>query len=369
MMKKLVSVMLVAAMSIGLVACGTSGTVSAEATAEPAAEAAAEEAPAEEAAEEPAAEAAPAEAAEPEVVLQLAEIHTAGYPTAMADEEFARLVGEKTNGRIKIEVYTDATLGEEADVIEQMQMGTLGFARVSLAPMANFEPSLNALMMPYLYNDSEHMWKVLNSDLGQEMLGSITSAGLVGLCWYDGGSRCYYSNKKITKLEDMKGLTFRMQNNEMMFDLTKALGANAMNCGQGDVYQAVQDGTIDGAENNIPTYESFSQDEVCPYFILDNHSMVPEILAGSETALAALSAEDQAIIKECAKETQDFEIKAWAEREVESKKLVEADSPDVEWVELDEGELDKFKEAVQPLYDKYGADYADIIAQIQEMGK
>ncbi|MGB4657962.1 MAG: TRAP transporter substrate-binding protein [Mobilitalea sp.] len=356
MKKKMLSILLAASLIISMSACGTSGTIE-------------KEDPKETAKEEATTTPAEESAVEAEIVLQLAEIHTAGYPTAMADEEFARLVGEKTNGRIKVEVYTDATLGEEADVVEQMQMGTLAFARVSLAPMANFEPSLNALMMPFLYNDSEHMWKVLNSELGQTMLESISSAGLVGLCWYDGGSRCFYSNVKITKLSDMKGLTFRMQNNEMMFDLTKALGANAMNCGQGDVYQAVQDGTIDGAENNIPTYESFSQDEVCPYYIMDDHSRVPEILAGSEIALEVLSAEDQAIIKECAKETQEFEITAWAAQEIESKALVEKDTPDVEWVELEEGELEKFQAAIQPLYETYGAEYQDVIDQIIEMGK
>jgi len=342
--KKLISLIMVSILTMSLVACGDGATIGTT-------------------------DKSGGVATTPEVVLKLGEIHTAGYPTALADEEFSRLVSEKTNGRIKIEVFTDATLGEEADVIEQMQMGTLGFARVSLAPMANFVPEMNALMMPYLYNDSTHMWKVLNSELGQSMLTSIKSAGLVGLCWYDGGTRCFYTDVKITKLSDMKGLTFRMQNNEMMFALCSALGATAINLGQGDCYQAIQNGTIDGAENNIPTYESFSHDEVAPYYVEDNHSMIPEILAGSEIALAQLTAEDQAIIKTCAKETQAFEIKAWAEREITAKAAIQAANPKIQWVKLDPGELEKFQAAVQPLYTKYGAKYIETINKIKAMGK
>lgn len=302
-----------------------------------------------------------------EITFRLAELHTKGYPTTLADEKFAKLVNEKSKGRIKIEVYPDGVLGDEKSVIEQLQYGGIDFARVSSAPMAEFSKNLNALMLPYLYNDSEHMWKVLNGDLGKKMLESISSSGFVGLAWYDGGARNFYCNKEIKSLKDMKGLKIRVQDSKLMFALIEALGAVPSSMPQGDVYSAVQSGVLHGAENNIPTYESFSQDEVAKYYILDGHTRVPEILAGSATSLKKLSKEDQDLIKECAKETQEYQIKEWASREESSRKTVEADG--AKFIELSEETLKEFRKVCEPLYDKFGAEYKDIIDQIKEAGK
>lgn len=299
------------------------------------------------------------------VTMKLAEVHDEGYPTTLADEKFAELVNEKTNGRITIEVYPNGKLGDETASIKAMQDGTIDFARVSLSPMAEYSPNLNALSMPYLYKDSKHMWKVLNSDLGQEMLESISKANLVGLAWYDGGARNFFANREIHSLKDFKGLRVRMQNNSLMFGVAKALGCEPVNMGMGDINTAIEQGVLDGAENNIPTYESFGHVTFAPYYVFDSHSRIPEILAGSQKTFSALSEDDQKIIKECAKQTQEYEIEQWEKKEVEAKATVEKQG--AKFIELDDATKKDIEKACEPLYDEFAADYKDIIEKIKNM--
>ena len=195
-----------------------------------------------------------------QTVLTLSEVHAEGYPTALADYEFARLVEERTEGRIKIDVYTGGTLyGEETGSIEALQIGDLAFARVSASPVASYVPALNVIQLPYLYRDGDHMWQVLNGEIGQSMLDEIqaSGSGLVGLCYYDAGARNFYTKTPIYSVADMAGLKIRLQNNAMMVEMVQLLGGNGVTgIGPNDVYSAIQQGTIDGAENNWPTYES-----------------------------------------------------------------------------------------------------------------
>lgn len=305
------------------------------------------------------------EVKEEKITLKLAEVHAEGYPTTLADRKFSELVSQKTGGRITIEVYSDGKLGDENTVIEAMQNGTVDFARVSVSPMTKASPKLNALSLPYLYKNSEHMWKVLNSDLGQQMLESISNAQLVGLAWYDGGARNFFSNKEIKSLEDIKGLRFRMQNNDLMFGLAKALGAEPKDMPMGDINNAIEQGVLDGAENNIPTYESLGHAAYAPYYIFDSHSRIPEILAGSGKTFENLSSDDQKILKECAKETQEYEIEQWEKREIESKEKIEKQG--AVFIELSPETMDEIKKACEPLYDEFGNDYKDIIQKIKDM--
>lgn len=299
------------------------------------------------------------------ITMRLAEVHAEGYPTTLADQKFAELVSEKTNGRVAIEVYSDGKLGEEAAVVEKMREGDIDFARVSLSLMTNASPQLNVLTLPYLYNDSKHMWRVLNSDVGQKMLESVSKAQLVGLAWYDSGARNFFANREINSLNDIKGLRLRMQNNELMFSLAQTLGAEPKDLPMGDINNAIEQGILDGAENNIPTYESMGHVSYAPYYVFDSHSRIPEILAGSEKTFGALSEEDQKIIRECAKETQEYEIEQWEKREVESKEKIEKQG--VKFIELSAEAMDEIRKACEPLYDKFGADYKDIIEQIKSM--
>jgi tripartite ATP-independent transporter DctP family solute receptor len=306
-----------------------------------------------------------------ETVLKLSEVHAEGYPTSLADHEFARLVEEKTEGRIKVEVYTGGTLyGGEPDAIEALQLGDLAFARVSASPVANFVPSINAIQMPYLYKSGAHMWAVLNSDIGQNLLKGIeeSNSGLVGLCYYDAGARSFYLTKEVHTPADMVGLKIRMQNNSMMLRMVELLGGTGVaGIGPGDVYNAIETKVVDGAENNWPTYQNMGDYNAAKFYILDAHTRVPEVLLASKAVMDSLSPEDQAIIRECSVAVQAFEIEQWALKEASSEEIVRAAGTTV--VELTPEERALFEAAMAPLYDEFGAEYMDIINAIKEMGK
>ncbi len=302
---------------------------------------------------------------------RLSEVHAEGYPTALADREFARLVEERTNGRIKIEVYTGGTLyGEETGAIEALQVGDLAFTRVSASPVASYVPNINAVQMPYLYKSGAHMWDALNGPIGQGLLADIekSGSGLVGLCYYDAGSRCFYTTKPVNKVADMRGLKIRMQNNAMMVRMVSLLGGTGVTgIGPNEVYSAIQTGTVDGAENNWPTYQNMGDYEVAKYYILDHHTRVPEILLMSKVVKDEMSADDFAIIQQCAKDTQEFEIKAWAEKEKSSEEIVRKAGTQV--IELTPEAFAEFQKAMEPLYDEFGKDFMETIQAIQKVGE
>ncbi|WP_191013866.1 TRAP transporter substrate-binding protein [Treponema zioleckii] len=310
---------------------------------------------------------AAAKSNEKSVTLKLSEVHTEGYPTTLADQEFARLVEEKTNGRIKIEVYAGGTLyGDESSAIEALGMGDLAFTRVSASPVAAYVPKINALCLPYLYRDSDHMWNVLNSNIGQSLLADIeaSGSGLIGLCYYDGGARSFYLTKEVHSVDDMAGLKIRMQNNPMMVRMCELLGAQGVTgIGPGDVMSAITQGTVDGAENNWPTYQNMGDYQAAKYYILDQHTRVPEILIGSKVGLDKLDPADLAIIKECAKQTQEFEIAKWKEKEESSEKIVRDNGNVI--IELDPAVKEEFQTRMAPLYDEFGAEYKDVIEAIK----
>lgn len=314
-----------------------------------------------------------ATAATKPVKLKLSEVHIAGYPTTLADQEFARLVKQKTNGRIEIDVYYGGTLyGSEPEALEAMVVGELGFARVSASPVANFVPEINAIQLPYLYKNKDHMWAVLNGKVGQSMLDKIqaSKSGLIGLAWYDSGSRCFYLTKKVTSPKEMTGLKIRVQDNKMMVRMIELLGATPVTgIGPNDIYSNIMSGVINGAENNWPTYHTKGDYKAAKYYILDHHTRVPEILLASETALkkAKVSDADMKLIKQAAKETQAFEIKEWEKMEKKSEQAVRAEGTIV--VPLTAQQMEAFQKAVEPIYKEFGSQYTSIIKEIEEIGK
>jgi len=298
------------------------------------------------------------------MVLRYAENQPQDYPTTKAAYEFAKIVEAKTNGRIKVEVYYGGQLGDEKSVIEQLQFGAIDFTRVSLSPLAEFSKSLNVLQLPYLYKDSDQMWKVLDGDIGKQFLGSVSGAGLIGLSWFDAGARNFYNSKKaVNTLADLKGLKIRVQESQQMMDMVQALGANPTPMAYGEVYSALQTGVIDGAENNWPSYESTSHYEVAKYFVLDEHTRVPEMQMVSAKSWAKLSAADQQIIRDAALASAKVERTLWAQREKSSEDKVKAGGSVI--TTLSPAEKQKFQDAMVPLYKKYGAGYEDVIAKIQ----
>ena len=296
--------------------------------------------------------------------FRLAESHPYDHPTAQADYEFARLVEEKSEGRIKIIVYTDKELGEEVNVVEQLRFGAIDFARVSTGPIADVVPILKIIQLPYLYQDADHMWRVLDSYLGDEILDRISEYEMIGLGWMDGGARSFYSTTgPIETVDDLVGKRYRVMQSELLKEMVTRLGATAVALPYGDVYSALQTGEIDGAENNWPSYDTAFHFEVAPYYSVDEHVRVPEVLVASSTIMEVLTDEDLALIKEAAYETEIYQRRLWLEHEATSKAKMEAMGVIINVVE----DRSAFKEAVAPIYEKYSQEYGDLIEAIQAM--
>ena len=302
----------------------------------------------------------------PEYVLNYAENQTADYPTTLGAYRFAELVERQTNGRIKVIVQPEAELGAEKEVLRQMKYGGIDFARISLSQLAELIPEMNALQMPYLYRDSTHMWEVLSGEIGDYFLEKAGEVGLVGLSWYDAGVRNFYtSQKQITCLEDLQGMTIRVQESDMMADMVEALGATAVQIAYSEVYSSIQLGEVDGAENNWPSYKAMNHDEVAKYYTVDEHTRVPEMQLVSAHTWEKLSEEDQEIILECAKESARLERRLWKLQEKQSQEKAVKNGTVV--IEISDEVKERFRAAVEPVYQKYCGEYMDIIERIREL--
>ncbi len=296
------------------------------------------------------------------VVLRLAEAHGEAYPTTLGDYEFARLVEERSEGRIQIRVYPDAQMGAEKAVIEQVQFGAIDFTRVSISPLSDFSGNFKVLQMPYLYRNADHMWKVLNSEVGDDFLDSLLPAGFVGLSWFDAGARSFYNSvRPIESAEDLKGLKIRVQESALAVGLVEALDAVASPMPFSFVYSGIQTGVIDGAENNWPSYYSTSHYEVAKYYTLDEHTRVPEITIASKISMDRLSAEDQALIKEAAKDSMALQIRVWKEYEKEAEAAIKAHGNEIYYLKDNRD----FQAAMQPLYDALSPELQDIVKKIR----
>lgn len=296
-------------------------------------------------------------------VFTYAENHAPDYPTTLGAYKFAELVYEKTAGRIEIQVYPGGVLGDEKSVIEQMQFGGLDFSRVSLSPLAEYIPRLNVLQMPFLYEDDTHMWNVLEGNIGDDFMNSFDDSNLVALSWYDAGARNFYNSvRPVACLEDMKGLKIRVQESGLMLDMVQAFGAVPVLMAFGEVYAGLQTGVVDGAENNWPSYESTGHYEVAKYVTIDEHTRVPELQLCALSTWNSLSGADQAILRQCALESASYERELWKEREKRSEWNIRAAGNKI--TELPAAEREKFREKMSPIYEKYCAEYMEVIHEI-----
>lgn len=299
-----------------------------------------------------------------ERVLRSSDTHPDGYPTVEAVKYLGQLLEERTEGRLGIEVFHSAQLGEEKDTIEQTQFGVIDLNRVSLGPFNNMIPETAIVSLPYIFRSVEHMHSVMDGPIGEEILAAFEAHDLIGLAFYDSGARSFYNSERpITSIEDMQGLKFRVIQSDVFVDMVAALGANATPMPYGEVYSAIQTGVIDGAENNFPSFESSGHYEVAPYFTLDEHLIVPEVLVMSKSAWDSLSPEDQEIVRQAAKDSVPYMRDLWTKQEQASEEAVRAAG--VQIVE----DIDKqpFIDAMAPVYERYAntPELQDLVARIQ----
>lgn len=294
-----------------------------------------------------------------------ADIHPSDYPTVEAVRHVGKLVAERTNGRLGIKVYPNGALGTEKDTIEQLKIGGLEMMRINVAPLNNVVPETMVTALPFIFRSTEHMHKVLDGAVGDEILAAMESQGMVGLAFYDSGSRNMYTvNKPIRSLADLKGAKIRVQQSDLFVAMIQALGANPTPMPFGEVYTALKTGIVDAAENNYPSYESSRHFEAAKYYSLTEHAMAPEVLVFSKVAWDRLSKEDQAVIRQAAKESVPYMRTLWQEREARSKDVVtKAGSQIVEVANKQE-----FIDAMKPVYDKFAntPKLRSLVQRIQE---
>jgi tripartite ATP-independent transporter DctP family solute receptor len=305
--------------------------------------------------------------AQQKLVLKATDVHPLGYPTVEAVVRLGKKLEAATGGRLSIQMYPSMQLGGEKEMIEQAQVGALAIARISVGPMGPIVPEINVFNLPFMFRDNGHMESVIDGPIGDELLKKLSdhpTAGLIGLCWMNAGTRNVYNGKKpVRSVDDLKGLKIRMMGNPVFVDTMNALGGNGVAMGYDQLVSALQTGVVDGAENNYPSYDTGQHYRHAKYYSLTGHLMIPEILVFSKKTWATLSPADQALVLKFAKEAQQEQRKLWYEMEEKSIKHMQESGAEI----IQISDKKPFVEAVKPVWDKYGAQHEALIKRIQDV--
>lgn len=296
------------------------------------------------------------------ITLQVADTQPKGYPAITAIEHMGEKLTAATQGEITMKVFAGGVLGGEKEAIEQTQINAIQLTRVSLGVVGPVVADVNVFNMPFVFRDSAHMRKVIDGDIGQEILDKITQSDfdLVGLAWMDAGSRNFYSKYPIRTLADLKGKKMRMMENPLFLDTMNALGGSGIAMSTGETFSALQAGVIDGAENNPAVMLAQNHQQVAKYFSETSHLIIPEPLVMSKKAWQALTAEQQALVKKFAREAQMEQRELWDKQVAESEQKLKAAG--VEFIQVDRK---PFYDATVAVREKYGAPYAELIGRIE----
>jgi tripartite ATP-independent transporter DctP family solute receptor len=285
--------------------------------------------------------------------FRVADTQSEDYPTVQALLFMARLVEERTGRRHHIRVFHSRQLGEEKDTIEQTRVGAIDLNRTNVAPIGSLIPAANVLALPFLFRSFDHLHKVLDHAIGDEILAGFQRHGFVGLTFYDSGSRSIYNGvRPVRTLAEMKGLRIRVQQSELMFDMIKALGADPIELPYGQVSTGLSTKLIDGAENNWPSYVTTGHYKLAPYYTLTEHTMGPEVLVMSVHAWASLSAEDREIFRDAARKSSAFMRELWSGLEERSRQQARAAGNTI----VTDFDRKPFENAMSPIYAKMVTD-------------
>ncbi|WP_191565960.1 TRAP transporter substrate-binding protein [Metabacillus idriensis] len=283
------------------------------------------------------------------ITMRLAHNQSETHPVHKSLTEFARLVEEKTDGTVKIQLYPNGQLGAEREVIELTQTGAVDFAKVSASALESFSEVYSLFSLPYLFDSKEHYYSVMNSKVAQEIYQSTEEIGFIGLSFYDGGSRNFYTkNKPIKHPDDLKGLKIRVQPSATSIKMIELMGGAPTPMSFGEVYTALQQGVIDGSENNETALTDNNHGEVAKQYSYSEHAMVPDMLIMNNTRWQELNEDQKLAISEAAKESTEFHKEVWEKAIAKSiedakKKNVTFSTPDKE----------PFRKAVQPLHEEF----------------
>lgn len=286
------------------------------------------------------------------------------HPVHEAMVFMAKRLEEKSKGEMIIKIYPNQQLGSERELVELLQIGSLGMTKVSSAVMESFAPKLQVLSMPYLFKDDAHRDLILKGPIGQQLLLDGEDFWLRGLCYYDAGKRSFYTkNKPVDSPEDLKGLKIRVMESNTAINMVKNFGGSPTPVSYGELYTALQQGIVDGAENNPPSLFTSRHYEVCKFYSINEHTAIPDIMIISTKVWNLLSDQEKQWLQEAADESAEFQYKIWAESVEES--LAEMEKAGVTIVYP---EHEGFRLAVESMYEELNVtqpELAAVVAQIR----
>jgi len=258
-------------------------------------------------------------------VIKMAHSLDTNHPVHKAMEYMATRLTEITQGKMRLDIYPGGQLGSERESIELLQIGSLAMTKVSASPLEGFVPEMKVFGIPYVFRDHEHYWRVLNGDIGKELLLAGEKVKLRGLGYFDAGSRSYYTvNKPIKSPADLAGQKIRVQNSQTAVRMVRAMGGSGTPISWGELYTALQQGVVDGAENNPPSFFSSKHYEVCKYYTLNEHTSVPDIVIISSYVWNSLSPQEQSWMEQAMSEAVAYQRELWVKATKEALDAVEA---------------------------------------------
>jgi len=301
-----------------------------------------------------------------QLVLKLGHSLDTNHPVHLGMEHMKKRLEALSGGTVTINIYPSSVLGSEVQCIEQLRNGSLAMTKTSAASIENFVPEMSVFGLPYLFRDADHYWQVLNNPLGKELLQKGNAQSLKGLCYYDSGSRNFYTkDKPILTPDDLVGIKIRVMNSQTAMDMVSALGAAPTPIAWGELYTALAQGTVDGAENNPPSFTSNKHYEVCKHFSKDAHTMIPDLLLISTQVWEKLDPQVQAWLQQAAGESSEYQRELWTKKTLESLKQAEA-----EGVTIYEVDQSLFAEKVQPMYKALKDErIIQLVKQIRQVGQ
>jgi len=281
--------------------------------------------------------------------LKLAHGLPVDHPVHHAMEFMAERTAELSEGKLIIDIYPAEQLGSEQQCVELLQIGSLAITKVSAAVMESFTDDYKVFGLPYIFKSKEHSFKVMDGEIGQDLLLSTKDKWIRGLTYYDAGSRSFYTKSTpITHPDDLSGLKIRVMRSITAVEMTKALGGSPTPISWGELYTALQSGVVDGAENNPPSLYTSRHYEVCKFYSLDEHTTIPDVLVFSQIIWDKLSEQEKEWIQQAADESAVLQRKLWAESEKESLEEVQKAG-----VKINYPDKAPFIEKVQPLLESY----------------
>jgi len=271
---------------------------------------------------------------------------------------------EKSGGKVILHVYPGEQLGSEREMIEQLQLGSLDMAKVSTSPLESFVPIVSVFSVPYLFRDSEHFWKVLDGPIGERLKNAGEKVGLKGLCYYDAGSRSFYTKAKpILTPADLSGMKIRVQESKTSMQMIEALGASPTPIAWGELYTSLQQGVVDGAENNPPSFYRSRHFEVCKHYSLDEHAMVPDIVLISMDTWEKMPSVVQQMVQEAANESAKYQRELWKEATKDALEKVQQQG-----VKVYNPDKAAFREKVKQMHESYkDTEVGDLIEEINKV--